>query len=119
MKKFFTSILLVFILSTTVVEQTHALGLPFGGRVGFTWPYCLNGFYTVVIGTNAMSSGPFLIPWTAIWKPMYNPYTPGNYIKGSYLPAPIPCFFYCGIWICTIPTRGTIVEFGTSLVPGI
>ena len=89
-----------------------AKGLPFGGRIVYLQP-CLNGLLVVVGTPDIKSAGPYIITPATIVRAFYSPLV-GNAIKGSYIPG-IPCF----VGPISIPTKGAITEFGTSLLPSI
>ena len=94
-------------------KVSAAKGLPFGGRIGFVLP-CINGLLVVVLTPDPKSVGPYIITPAVIPRAFYAPFI-GHAIKGSYIPG-IPCYIPPFV---VIPTKGAIVEFGTSLLPSI
>ena len=118
MKKLITRLSLTIILPAllflAIPQVTHAAkGLPFGGRIGFLLP-CINGLMIVVITPDPKSVGPYIITPAVIPHAFYAPFI-GNAIKGTYIPG-IPCITPL---LYVIPTKGAVVEFGTSLLPSI
>jgi hypothetical protein len=68
----------------------------------------------VVITPDPRSAGPYIITPAVIPRAFYTPFI-GHAIKGSYIPG-IPCYIPPFV---IIPTKGAVVEFGTSLLPSI
>ena len=108
------TIILPALLFLAIPHVTHAAkGLPFGGRIGFVLP-CINGLMIVVITPDPKSVGPYIITPAVIPRAFYAPFI-GHAIKGTYIPG-IPCYIPPFV---IIPTKGAVVEFGTSLLPSI
>jgi hypothetical protein len=118
MRKGFSRLIIAVVLPVILLTATphivHASkGLPFGGRIGFLLP-CINGLMIVVVTPDPKSVGPYIITPAVIPHAFYAPFL-GNAIKGTYIPG-IPCYIPPFV---VIPTKGAIVEFGTSLLPSI
>lgn len=107
---------IIILLGIIIFRPNGALagkGLPFGGRIGFIMP-CSNGLLIVVVTPDPKSVGPYIITPAVIPRASYAPFI-GNKILGTYIPG-IPCYIPPAI---VIPTKGAVVEFGTSLAPSI
>ncbi len=114
-KKLIVVVVLVIIgvVMLTPKETFAGKGLPFGGRIGFVLP-CSNGLMIIVVTPDPKSVGPYIITPAVIPHANFAPFV-GNAILGSYIPG-VPCYIPPAI---VIPTKGAVVEFGTSLAPGI
>lgn len=107
----------VFVFSALFVSGVHradaqVVGLPVSGRITFVMP-CINGLYIVIASPDPKSVGPYIIT-PAVIPRLWGIVLPGYGFLGRYLPG-----MQCIIPPIVVPTKGMILEFGTSLVPSV
>jgi hypothetical protein len=110
-RKILATLFLVFSILAVTPAVTNAQ-LNVGGRL-FYLMSCLNGVNMVFVWAPSATSLGYYTAWWAYYKPAYNSFGHGNLIKGKYF-VPGVCVIYCGVTVCTIPTKGMIYDFGTS-----
>jgi hypothetical protein len=108
----FLCLSLVTAFSSVQNAKAQVVTLPFAGRIAFVMP-CANGLYIVVASPDPKSAGPYIIT-PAVIPRLWGIVLPSYGILGRYLPG-----MQCIIPPVVIPTKGAVIEFGTSLLPAV
>lgn len=112
---FFVGVVFLFVsLFGVGARIARAEGLPgFGGKIVsvITCPCSMNLMITIAgVKGGTFSFGPGSVPFA--W---YQIYRPGPWAKGTYSPGGM-CLWFIPFGCAGIPTMGTMLEVGTSMI---